>query len=508
MENEKDYYSEPLLKTQPSTNSHDWKRDFYIWLPLMIVSWWLAWKYQDEYISDWDGFDYMAYAVRGWPSALGFGRALFLGYNHLLWKIAHHWFNLPLEHTYLVLQYGAIALSGPATLGIYALCKELSTSRLAAFFGALLVAASPFYIIYSGRAMSEIPAFLLLSWSLCWMLRCLRLGHVNRFLMAAFIVGLSVNIREFALFYFPFIPLAARIYGYSWKLGLKALALAVSGALAGVIFWTIYEPELYWTETLKWYALSVHERRLNPVTSDNFRFLGDFAYNCSCAVAIVAPLAFIWLWSRRRLRALFFFGCFGLLANLALLANHDLPVNPRYLLTGMLGLAAVCGWCLAELIKRYRVRAMPLLIGLVVLTKGTYNYMAKELYDQQWAARAAKNYVSRIEALPWHSAFIVGSRTPLINFYYRTGARPFWKTVSSGSGWPDDRLDEVIDDLLLAGRVIYVDFDPELWLPGVRKENRERAGLEMIKREYELEQVSGYFYRIVKRKNPPASHEE
>ncbi len=465
----------------------------------MLVSWWLAWKYQDEFISDWDGFDYTAYAVRGWPSTLGLGRSLFLGYNRLLWEIAHYWFNTPPEHAYLVLRYGVIAQSGPATLGVYALSKELTASKLAALFGALLVAASPFYIIYSGRAMSEIPAFLLLSWSLWWMIKSLRLGQTNRFLIAAYLVGLSANLREFALFYFPFITLAARVYGRSWRLGLTAIALAVFGALAGMIFWTIFKPELYWSEVIKWYALSVKERQVHPVSSDNFQFLADFAYNCSSAIALITPLALIWLWSRKRLRALFLYGCFGLLANLVLLANHDLPVNPRYLLTGLLGLAAVCGWCLAELTKCYRVWAAPLLIGLIALSKGTYNQMAKDLYDQQWNARAAKNYVSRVDKLPWHAAFIVGARTPLVNFYYWVGARPYWKTISPGSGWPDDKLDKAIDDLLAAGRAVYVDFDPELWQQGLRAEDREGAGLEMIIRDYKLEHIHDLFYRIVER---------
>ena len=108
----------------------------------MLISWWLAWKYQDAFISDWDGFDYTAYTVLGWPSSLGMGRALFLGYNHLLWKFAHYCFGTPPEEAYLPLRYGVILQSGPAIVGIYALCKELTAKRLAAFFGALLVAAA------------------------------------------------------------------------------------------------------------------------------------------------------------------------------------------------------------------------------------------------------------------------------------------------------------------------------------------------------------------------------
>jgi hypothetical protein len=481
------------------TNARDWRRDFYIWLPLSCVSLWLAWKYQDQFITDWDGFDYTVYAVQHRPSALGLSRALFLGYNSVLWEMAHRWLEVGPERAYLVIRYGVIAQVGPAVVGVYALCKELTAGRLAAFFGALIVAASPYFIIYSGRGMSEIPGLLMLSWSLWWMTRSLRLGKTGRFLIAACLVGLSANIREFAIFYLPFIPIAARIHRGNWRIGYIAFILAVIGAFAGMIFWRLYD-DLYWPSVVNWYRLSAAERKVHPVTSDNLRFLADYAFNCSVSAAIIAPLALAWLSSKRHLRVLLLFGLLGLVADLALVANHDLAVNPRYLLTGLIGLAPACGWCLTELIKYYRAWAAPLLLGLIVLTKGSYNHMARELYGQQWSARAARDYIAKIADLPWNSAFIVGSRTPLVHFLAGVEARPYWIAVTPGAPWPDDKLDETIQDFFYAGRKVYVDFDPELWQPGARGTSREAAGLEMIKREYRLEQVRDSIYRIVERR--------
>ena len=489
-----------LWRNLVEDHSREWQRDYRIWLPLMLVSWWLAWKNQDLFISDWDGFDYTAYTVRGWPSPLGLGRTLFLGYNHLIWLIAHHWFGIPPEGAYLPLRYGVIAQSGPAIVGIYALGKELTANRLAAFFGGLLIALSPFYITYSGRVMSEIPALLLLGWSLWWMLKSLRLEARNRFLIASCLVGLSANIREFAVFYLPFIVLATQVYypgRKGWKLGLGAFVLAAFGAVAGIIFWTIYNPDLFWPSMINWYKLSAQERRVHPVTSRNLTYLIDFAYTCSAAVTLLTPFALGWLWFRKNLRLLFWLGACGVVADLVLLANHDLAVNPRYLMTGLLGLGIVGGWCLAELVKAYRFRTAPLFIVLIVVTYNGYHQMRLELGWQRDAALAAKNYISRIESMPGNAAFIVGSRTPLINFYYTIGARPLWKTIASGSAWPDDKLDSVIDELLGDGRPVYVDFDPELWQQGMRTVSREGLGLEMIKRVYKLEQISGSFYRIV-----------
>src|SRR5262249_36096635 len=194
------------------------------------------------------------------------------------------------------------------------------------------------------------------------------------------------------------------------------------------------------------------------VISVNLLFLPDYASNCSAVIPTLSPLDLIWLWTKPRLRALAALGLVGLAANLSLLANHDLAVNPRYLMTGLVGLAAACGWCLAELIERRRLWATPLLLSLIVLTKGSYNHMAKELYDELWGARAARDYVAKSADLPWNSAFIVGSRTPLVNFLAGVKARPHWLAITPGAGWPDDKLGEAIQDFFYAGRSVYVDF--------------------------------------------------
>lgn len=430
---------------------------------------------------------------------LGLGRALFLAYNHLLWQAAHRWFHWTPDRAYLLLRYGVIAQTGIAITGLYALCKELSANRLAAFFGALIFVASPYFITYSGRAMSEIPGFLMLSWSLWWMLRSLRLKHAGRFLIAAFLIGLSANVREFAVFYFPFIALAAWSYGVKWRLIILALALTAMASVAGLIFWYLREGDLYLDAVTKWYRLSAEERRRFPVSIHNIWFFGKFAFICSATVAMLSPLALVWLSAKRHLRLLWLFGLCGLLADLVLLANHDLPVNPRYLLTGLLGLAAVSGWCLAELLRLRPVRGVILLLGLIVMTKATWNYEAKELYSAEWNANGALRFIAKVEPLPWNSGFIVGQRSPLIHYFSSIGVQPYWRTISPGSGWPDDKLDKAIDDFFYAGREVYVDFDPEIWQTGVRENSREAAGLEMIRSHYQLEHIQDQFYRIARK---------
>ncbi len=473
------------------------RADFRVYAPLIGLGWWLAWAFQDSFISDWDGFDYTAYTVQGLPSALGLGRALFLGYNHLLWKILSHQELLLPENAYLQLRYGSILLSGPAVAGLYALGKELTGSRLAALLGGLILAFSPYFVLYSGRSMSEIPGFFLLNWSLWWMVKSLREGSGRLFLLAAILIGLSANVREFAIFYLPFIPIAAHLYGFRWRKGILAAGLAAVSALSGLGFWVMKRGDLYLGTVLTWYRLSARERELNPVTLQNFGFFGDYSYNCSVAVVFLAPVSLTLLWIYREQRALLWLGLWGLLADIALIANHDLSLNPRYLLTGMVGLAPVCGWGLARMFQREWWRGAAMAAGVVVLTLVNFIQLSADVYWQQRNSTAAAAYLRRIESFPWNSAFIVGARSPLINYYAGIEARPWWKTISPGSGWPDEQLGAVIEDLRFAGRPIFIDFDPEIWQSGAREHSREAAGLTMIRQCYQLQHVQDQLFRIV-----------
>jgi hypothetical protein len=214
-------------------------------------------------------------------------------------------------------------------------------------------------------------------------------------------------------------------------------------------------------------------------------------------VTVVSLPALIWCGTRRHLIPLLSLGLCGLFADAVLVMNHDLVVNTRYLLTGLLGLAAVSGWALAEWMHLYRWRVLPLLCGLLMLTQASYHHVARELYNQSWAAWAARDYYATIRDLPWHSAFIVGARTPLIHFYAGVGAHPYWAVIAPGAGWPDEKLDNRILDLMMAGRAVYVDFNDELWQTGAREKSRERAGLEHLRRTYQLEHLRHQLYRVL-----------
>ncbi len=481
----------------------------------MFAAWLLAWLARDPFIADWDGFDYAASVVQGTPSVLGLGRALFLASNRALWLIAHHGFGLPPEQAYLVLKAGVIAQSGPAMVGLYALYKELTADLSAALLASLLVVLSPLYIVYSGRGMSEIPGILWWSWSLWLLLRSLRQGRTGLYLWAAVLFGLSANVREFAVFYLPVVVIAGWLYGLCWVVSLAAGAVAVMATLAGPICWSLSWPDFYLPAIRTWSQLSAQERREHPVTIRNLWLLVVCAFLCSPVATLITPAVCHRLYAKifqeklkleQAQRVVILIGFFGLLAVIVLVANHDLAVNPRYLLTGLIGLAPLCGWWLAAWIKpemqwrRMKFAALAALTLISLIGTGFY------LHSVQWPqAEAAREYVATLSTLPDNAVFIVGRHTPLVNFYQRIGARPHWQAIPSGSGWPDDRLEAVIDSHLAEGRPVYVDLDEKLWNEGMREHRREAAGLELIRQRYELGLMKNSLYRLNKRLSPPRS---
>ncbi|MFN7949920.1 MAG: glycosyltransferase family 39 protein [Blastocatellia bacterium] len=488
--------------------SFAWKREYRCWLPLAGVAWLLAWLARDPFMADWDSFDYAACVVQGTPSPLGLGRALFLACNRVLWLVAHYAFGWSPDQAYLLIKYGVIAQSGLAIVGLYALYRELTAESRAALLAALLVALSPLYVVYSGRGMSEIPGVLWWAWSLWWMMRSLRRNQTVQYLLAAVLFGLSANVREFAVFYLPLVALAGWIYGQRWKVWMTAFGLACVAAVAGPVYWALAWPEYYLPAVRTWYALSAQERLEHPVTLRNVWLLAGYAFICSPAAFLLTPVS-IRNFRRAKIRAhargrvWVLTSLFGLLSVLALVANHDLALNPRYLLTGLLGLAPLCGWWLAEWSRertKWRNIALAMLASLTVIS---LIGAAIFLHRVQWPHTvAARDYAAMISTLPEQSVFLVGRRTPLVNYYQRIGAHPGWQTIPFGSGWPDARLGEVVDDYLKAGRPVFVDFDETIWSEGMREHSREAAGLELLRRNYQLEPVKATLFRVVGKNKP------
>ncbi|HYJ47546.1 MAG TPA: glycosyltransferase family 39 protein, partial [Pyrinomonadaceae bacterium] len=147
------------------------------WVVPAMVALVLALLLIDPFIGDWDGLDYTLSSIQGRPSSMALGRSLFIFTNHAAWRAAHTLFGLSTENAYLLFKYMVVAESPLAVAACWALAREVTGSVRAATVAALLVATSPFFVIYSGQVMTEIPSLFLLATALTVYLNGVRRGQ-------------------------------------------------------------------------------------------------------------------------------------------------------------------------------------------------------------------------------------------------------------------------------------------------------------------------------------------
>ncbi len=66
--------------------------------------------------------------------------------------------------------------------------------------------------------------------------------------------------------------------------------------------------------------------------------------------------------------------------------------------------------------------------------------------------------------VPDDAVIIAGGQTIAVNYWRGIGAGR-WDTIGTGSGWPADKLDSVIESYLTSGRRVFLDADPRWWSP-------------------------------------------
>ena len=204
------------------------------WLPPTTLALLFTLYFIDPFAGDWDALDYTIHAVRGEPSSMLFGRMLFIFTNHAAYRAAHALFGLQSDQAYLLFKYMVVVQTPFAVVACWTLARELSGSLQTATVAALMLALSPFFIVYSGQAMTETPSILLLCLALITHLRGVRRRRTWQVLAGAGLLGLCVNIREPVGFFGVWLALAPHCC-YGWKLKGRELLLT---ALACAIFLT------------------------------------------------------------------------------------------------------------------------------------------------------------------------------------------------------------------------------------------------------------------------------
>lgn len=443
------------------------------WLAPALLTLALALYFLDPFAGDWDSLDYTVLALAGEPSSMLLGRMLFIFTNGALYRLAHAIFGLQPENAYLLFKYLVVAQSPLATIAFWTLTRDLTRSARVATVAALLLALSPYYVIYSGQAMTEIPSILWLCVALVIHLRGLRQRKTWMVIAGALLLGAGVNLREGVALYGLWLALAPFACGWRFKpreLFLTALACALFFvvALGPFAYYYFADVNHYAGKWREWVESSKRESALHPVSLGNFRTLMLWFFLAAPLALVALPVAALREWRARGFSPLLVLAAVGLVSNLTLILHYSTVINGRYVLTGLPGLIPLAAdyFIRAETTKAdgdarrafsrvlCGVAGVGLLFGLL-------------MYKQAWPSIEShgmtKHYRARLETLPDDAVVMAGGQTVAVSFWRGVGAG-HWDWIGTGGGWPGDaRVAGVIEDYLKSGRRVFLDTDPGLW---------------------------------------------
>jgi 4-amino-4-deoxy-L-arabinose transferase-like glycosyltransferase len=488
------------------------RRAWRCWLPPATLALLLTIFFIDPFAGDWDALDYTVNAVRGQPSSMLFGRMLFIFTNHAAYRLARALFGLQTEHAYLLFKYMVVVQTPFAVAACWTLARELTGSLKAATVAALMLALSPIFIVYSGQAMTETPALLLISVALVMHLRGVRGRQSWQVLAGAALLGLSVNVREPVGFFGLWLVLAPTCYG--WKLRgrellLTALACAIFLICALAPFAVLWLADVggYRQAWYGWLASMRAESALHPVSLANLVPFTKLFFIVAPVAVVVLPFALYREWRTRGWTPLLVMALVGLFCNLMLLANYSTVINARYQLTGLPGFAPLSA---AYLVGRWTARtrghtrrgfvyacatvaALSLLIGSVV-----YAFTRQTLANHGMT----KEYRARLAHLPPDAVVMAGGQTVSVNYYRGLGVGR-WDVIGTGGGWPGAQLTQQIERHLRQGRRVFIDVDPRLWSMSGWHEKETRA-LVNLAQSFRFRHYAATFYELRPPDDPTA----
>ncbi|MFL6211999.1 MAG: glycosyltransferase family 39 protein [Pyrinomonadaceae bacterium] len=484
------------------------------WLPVALVALLLAFLFRDPFAGDWDALDYTVLAVRGVPSSMLFGRMLFIFTNHYAYQLAHALFGLQPEHAYLLFKYMVVCESPIAIMGMWAFARQLTNSVRAATVAALLLALSPFFIIYAGQAMTEIPSLVLLTWGLALNLRGMQERRASFILLSAVLLGLSVNVRESVAIYGLWLALAPLVF--RWKIDARTLILTGAAcmlffvcALGPFATFYLFDISNYRASWYGWLASMHMEEAVHPVTPVNFLMLAFFFFVSAPLVLITLPSAARREWRAHKFSPLLVLALIGLLANLLLITHYSAIINGRYQLTGLPGaLPLVAAYLLhrqsartADYDRAFRRVLIHVSLVAVLIGAGFMLFAWPTLRSHAITAE----YHARLALLPTDAVVMAGGHTVSVT-YYRDLGLGRWDTIGTGGGWPGPQLPEVIDNYLRAGRRVFLDTDERLWFTDNWR-GAETQQLVAIADRYRFRRVTDTIYEIRPREDETA-HDE
>jgi len=481
---------------------HRFFQSYVFWLPPAVVGLFLALIYLNPFIGDWDGLDYTVASIRGEPSSMALGRALFTLTNHALYVIAHKAFGLSPEHAYLIFKFVVVVQVPLAIVACWALARDLTGSRESATVAALLVALSPIMVIYGGQVMTDVPSVFLSATALAIHLRGLQTKKTALVFAGAIVLGLAVNMRETAGLYFSWLVFAPFVAG--WRVNKRTVtavlvSLLLFGLFAAGIFALWYGTHAEYRATWHvWAVSSQNEAARHPLQLANLKPWFVYLFLASPLVLIAFPFALWQEFRERRWSLLALAGLCGLFADAMLVFNYSTIINWRYFLTGLPGMAPIAGDFFFRSqtgkLRSARRGLFTASAGVIVIAVAMGFLFQPRSNEYLNRLAMAKHYKATLDLLPRDAVVMAGAQTVAVTYWHGIGTGQ-WEHIGTGAGFPAGNLQQKIQEYIRAGRRVFLDIDPRWWQPcsWQAAEIRELAAVEP---HFHFKQVSATIYEI------------
>jgi hypothetical protein len=473
------------------------------WIIPAVLSLILAFIFIDPFIGDWDALDYTLASLKGRPSSMALGRSLFIFTNHAAWRVGHSLFDLSIENAYLLFKYMVVLQSPLAVVACWILARDVSRSLHTATIAALLVATSPFFVIYSGQVMTEIPSLLLVGIALIVYLRGVRKERLWLMLLGAATLGAGVNVREPVAFYAPWLIIAPLSCGWAWGRR-EALRVALSVvvflvvALGPFAYWFWSDFEGYRAAWSGWRESMRLEAARHPFAMGNVLAFLVYFFLAAPLVAVALPVAAFKEWRRNKFSTLLALAGVGFCATLLLLLNYSTTINWRYFLTGLPALAPLVAayFMRSQTMKTGSTRrafiTVIVSVAFIAVVLGFYLKPSRDKFTAQHAA--GKDYRARLALVPPGALMISGAQSISVTYWREIGVGR-WDVIGAGSGWPGTELPSVIEKHLNENRRVVIDADPRFWPPCGWQE-KETRDLVTLESRFRFRRISDMLYEI------------
>ncbi len=458
-----------------------------------------------EQLTHWDSWDYTAQAIGGHSSDLLLGRWWFIGFMRAAYIVGRELFALTRLEGYLAMQLTcALFMAGAVAAGM-AWTYKLTRSVTAEVCFAALILLGPMFAIGASSVMTESATLCMLTLSfLAWEKAIAARANAMRWALASGLAfGVMVSMREQAvvLLFWPVVSCLTDKPHRRWSL-LAAGAVGTFVTLGFGVFmaarWYPWPDVSYWQNIGRWVDSMQTERgqfAVRPWAQADI--LATYLFSASPLVALLIVPSLIFSSLRRQRVFWLFVATIPYL--ITLLINHDLPVNPRFIMPAAWMLAPVAAGGLAALLAvgrkadRRRAVIVAAMSILVVATLSFFIWQGVVVYHFRASRRKAAAFAVMMQ-MPSNAFVIPGPSTPVAYYLGRMGVKDF-DIIASGWGWPgQSQLQEGVVEALSEGREVYANLDPEDWRGS--RDNPEWDQLQALAARCELDEATWPMVRL------------